>query len=171
MRPVKYTQRDGYTIMMCFNFASAGLCPLDNFFRLCVFLCPVDSAQVSSESSGSCRLAQSPLRRARQEQLARAAGYKDADLFKGRFERKVKDHRKGECRSTRASTVPDGADPEEALRRYLKKDLPSFFANQNDANLFLKVIVSDGIVSCLIQNNTMICFVSLWPMAVDARCC
>ena len=95
-------------------------------------------------------------RKVRMNKLKELGKFPDRDLLNGRFARAAtkKDEKteKTEASSTRPSTGGSGGfrdrgedQKEEALRQGLKKSLTLFFANPNDATLFLKVLIADGI--------------------------
>lgn len=88
--------------------------------------------------------------------LDRLAQGEDHDLLQGRFARKQQ-------RAAGTSAGPMSAmaglnhsdtekvKTEEELGRFLKPELKNFFASVQDASLFVKVLVCDGIVPKLVQ--------------------
>ena len=93
----------------------------------------------------------------RKRQLDRFGESGDLDLLDGRFAKKVprkprnKLHDSGTS-STRPSTQIGDHDEytlagEEAIKNFIGKELNLFFSMAADAQLFVKVIVSDGIVT------------------------
>ena len=99
--------------------------------------------QESSERT--LKLSGSPMKRHRRDKLEKVAGYNDKDLFNGRF---VPRREKTPTSSTRGSTAREDLNDavEDTIRKGLAKQLTTFFANQNDAKLLVKLLVADGIV-------------------------
>ena len=90
-------------------------------------------------------------------QLQRYGDSGDSDLFRGRFENgnKERKDRRVSTSSTKASTGFGAASNaevagEEAMQEFLNPELKLFFANGGDANLFVKVLIADGIASHII---------------------
>ena len=94
----------------------------------------------------------------RQRQLQRFGEAGDHDLLDGRFGKKIKKRPKdpkekdGGTSSTRISTRLGQEDhttlgDEDSIHGLIGKELQIFFAAVADAKLFVKVMVSDGIVS------------------------
>eukprot|EP00435_Cladocopium_sp_Y103_P013329 s1017_g3.t1 len=108
----------------------------------------VCSALEASSNASAGDFGKAAVVKARRESLDKIAGYKDRDLFTGRFQRASS--RKEPTSSTRGSTANDmeaGEAAEESLKKFLQKDLLKFFASPNDSCLFLKLLVADGMVS------------------------
>ena len=86
----------------------------------------------------------------RREKLRRIGQGADRDLFMGRFAKGVE-----QTSSTRASVRPasfrdteqtaDGN--EDVMKEFIQSELSTFFANQNDASLYVKALIADGIVA------------------------
>lgn len=87
----------------------------------------------------------------------------DHDLRQGRFGRfktdmapPLKDRGTSSTRASQHSSGLSRGDEsrvknEEDLKEFLDMELKTYFANESDANLFVKILIADGIVSRLQQ--------------------
>ena len=107
----------------------------------------------------------------RLRQLQRYGDSGDSDLFRGRFDngKTDKKDRRVSVSSTKASTGIGAAsnaevEGEEGMKEFLNPELKLFFANGADANLFVKVLIADGIASHIIyvHSGVDLCRFTLW---------
>ena len=92
----------------------------------------------------------------REYTLDRLAGEDDNDLLHGRFARKQQRAGATSAAPMSAMTRLNHSDSgkiksEEELGKFLKPELQTYFASVQDASLFVKVLVCDGIVPKLVQ--------------------
>ena len=107
----------------------------------------------------------------RLRQLQRYGDSGDSDLFRGRFDngKTDKKDRRVSVSSTKASTGIGAAsnaevEGEEGMKEFLNPELKLFFANGADANLFVKVLIADGIASHIfyVHSGVDLCRFTLW---------
>ena len=92
----------------------------------------------------------------RSSQLDKLAKGDDHDLMRGRFGDRPK--RTQPTSTTRISSggksqAAEEIESEDILQEFLNKELKSFFTNQGDATLFVKVLCADGIAPWLTSCN------------------
>ena len=136
-----------------FGFLPINLSADERNLNLLKSFCPF--CQESPEKLDRGRVKQA-MKSQREYTLDRLAGEDDNDLLHGRFARKQQRAGATSAAPMSAMTRLNHSDSgkiksEEELGKFLKPELQTYFASVQDASLFVKVLVCDGIVPKLVQ--------------------
>lgn len=108
------------------------------------------SSSHGSRSAPTLRLGETR-DRTRRQKLRRIGFGEDRDIFTGRFAKGGKEHMTSSTRTPikpPLSLCEENADGnEEAMKEFIQSELSTFFATENDACLYVKALIADGIVA------------------------